>query len=189
MLSHFSHVRLFVIYGPWPARLLCPWGFSRQEYWSGLPCPPLGDFLTQGLNPCLLCPLHLQAGYRVSSLFYRRENKRLRQFKCLAQVILLMNCYSGIQNQAQPLCIKLPCWDGWGSSSSHKEDQGESVITYRYSEKSLLLAPTLAPAFLLWKIAFVHIVRRKNLITDWNVRVLKQRTQTIWYQVLKVVGY
>ena len=25
------------------ARLLCSWGFSRQEYWSGLPCPPLGD--------------------------------------------------------------------------------------------------------------------------------------------------
>ena len=24
-------------------RLLCPWGFSRQEYWSGLPCPPQGD--------------------------------------------------------------------------------------------------------------------------------------------------
>ena len=21
----------------------CPWGFSRQEYWSGLPCPPPGD--------------------------------------------------------------------------------------------------------------------------------------------------
>ena len=20
----------------------CPWGFSRQEYWSGLPCPPPG---------------------------------------------------------------------------------------------------------------------------------------------------
>ena len=23
--------------------LLCPWGFSRQEYWSGLPCPPPRD--------------------------------------------------------------------------------------------------------------------------------------------------
>ena len=22
---------------------LCPSGFSRQEYWSGLPCPPPGD--------------------------------------------------------------------------------------------------------------------------------------------------
>ena len=31
-------------------RLLCPWGFSRQEYWSGLPCPPPGDLP----EPCLL---------------------------------------------------------------------------------------------------------------------------------------
>ena len=30
-------------HGLQPARLLCPWGFSRQEYWSGLPCPPPGD--------------------------------------------------------------------------------------------------------------------------------------------------
>ena len=28
--------------------------FSRQEYWSGVPFPPLGIFLTQGLNICLL---------------------------------------------------------------------------------------------------------------------------------------
>ena len=26
-----------------PTRLLCPPGFSRQEYWSGLSCPPPGD--------------------------------------------------------------------------------------------------------------------------------------------------
>ena len=37
-------------------------GFSRQEYWSGLPCSPQGIFLTQGLNPCFLCLLHWQAG-------------------------------------------------------------------------------------------------------------------------------
>ena len=30
---------------PWTVatRLLCPWGFSRQESWSGLPCPPPRD--------------------------------------------------------------------------------------------------------------------------------------------------
>ena len=33
---------------PW---ILCPWDFSRQEYWSGLPCPPAGVFPTQGSNP------------------------------------------------------------------------------------------------------------------------------------------
>ena len=32
-------------------------GSSRQEYWSGLPCPPEGIFPTQGSNPCLLCLL------------------------------------------------------------------------------------------------------------------------------------
>ena len=38
MLNHFSHVRLQ------PTRLLCPWGFSRQECWSGMACPPPGLF-------------------------------------------------------------------------------------------------------------------------------------------------
>ena len=27
------------------------WGFSRQEYWSGLPCPPQGDPPNPGLIP------------------------------------------------------------------------------------------------------------------------------------------
>ena len=40
----------------WPCRLLpasflCPWGFSRQEYWSGLPCPPPGDLPDPGMEP------------------------------------------------------------------------------------------------------------------------------------------
>ena len=38
-------------YGLWPPRLLCPWGFSRQEYWSGLPCPPPGDLPDPGIEP------------------------------------------------------------------------------------------------------------------------------------------
>ena len=27
------------------------WGFSRQEYWSGLPCPPPGDPTNLGIEP------------------------------------------------------------------------------------------------------------------------------------------
>ena len=33
------------------AMLLCPWGFSRQEYWSGLPCPPPEDLPNPGIPP------------------------------------------------------------------------------------------------------------------------------------------
>ena len=32
------------------ARLLCPWGFSRQEYWNGLPSPPPEDLTNPGIE-------------------------------------------------------------------------------------------------------------------------------------------
>ena len=48
------------------ARLLCPWGCSRKEYWIGLPCHPPGDFpmgiFPQGLYLHLLHLLLWQAG-------------------------------------------------------------------------------------------------------------------------------
>ena len=28
-----------------------PWGFSTQEHWSGLPCPPPGDLPDSGIEP------------------------------------------------------------------------------------------------------------------------------------------
>ena len=34
-----------------PTRLLCPCRFSRQEYWSGQLCPPLGDLPNPGIKP------------------------------------------------------------------------------------------------------------------------------------------
>ena len=34
-----------------PVRLLCPWGFSRQEYWSGLPYLPPGDLPNPRIEP------------------------------------------------------------------------------------------------------------------------------------------
>ena len=34
-----------------PTRLLCPWGFSRQEYRNGLPCPPPGGLPDPRVNP------------------------------------------------------------------------------------------------------------------------------------------
>ena len=47
MLSQFNHVWLSGTL--WMAA--CPCGFSRQEYWSGLPCPTPGDLLDPGIEP------------------------------------------------------------------------------------------------------------------------------------------
>ena len=48
-----SHVRLFVT--PWTVAYQAPlsMGFSRQEYWSGLPFPSPEDLPDQGSNPGL----------------------------------------------------------------------------------------------------------------------------------------
>ena len=43
VLSHSVMSSSLQPYGLQPGRLFCPCRFSRQEYWSGLPCPPLGD--------------------------------------------------------------------------------------------------------------------------------------------------
>ena len=34
----------------WSPQLLCPWGFSGQEYWSGLPHVPPGDLPDLGIQ-------------------------------------------------------------------------------------------------------------------------------------------
>ena len=37
-------------------------GFSKQEYWSGLPCSPPGDLPDPGVEPMSLTFLHWQVG-------------------------------------------------------------------------------------------------------------------------------
>ena len=39
------------VLGLQPARLLCPWGISNQEPWSGMSCPPPGDLPNPGIEP------------------------------------------------------------------------------------------------------------------------------------------
>ena len=60
VLTRFSCVQLFGTL--WLIALHAPLsvGFSMQQYWGALPCPPPGDLPTQGSNPCLLRLLHRQ---------------------------------------------------------------------------------------------------------------------------------
>ena len=55
-----------------PTRLLCPWGFSRQEYWSGLPCPPPGDLSKPEMEPrwILYCLNHQGSPIATQSILF-----------------------------------------------------------------------------------------------------------------------
>ena len=58
-----SHVRLFAT--PWTVAHQAPlsMGFSRQEYWSRLPCPPPGDLYNPALKPVFPAASALQADF------------------------------------------------------------------------------------------------------------------------------
>ena len=45
-----SRVQVFETWWTVATRLLCPWGFSRQEDCSGLPCPPRWDLPNSGIE-------------------------------------------------------------------------------------------------------------------------------------------
>ena len=54
MLSSLSHVRLFAALQTVAHLAPLSLGFSRQDYWSGLPCPPPGDLPNSGTEPTSL---------------------------------------------------------------------------------------------------------------------------------------
>ena len=51
VLSRFSHVQLFSTHWTVACQAPLSMGFSRQEYWCGLPCPPPGDLPNSGTEP------------------------------------------------------------------------------------------------------------------------------------------
>ena len=61
MLSCFSCVQLLVPLWTIARQALLSVGFSRQEYCSGLPCPPPGDIPNPGIKPAALAAPTLQA--------------------------------------------------------------------------------------------------------------------------------
>ena len=66
MLSCFSFVQLFETLWTEDCLASLSMVFSMQEYWSGLPCPSLGDLSDQIMEPGLFSLLHWQ----VSCLFF-----------------------------------------------------------------------------------------------------------------------
>ena len=55
---------------PWTVACQAPlsMGFSRQEYWSGLPFSPPGDFLDPGIKPTSSVSPALAGGFFITEL-------------------------------------------------------------------------------------------------------------------------
>ena len=64
-----SHVQLFAA-----TRLLCPWDFSRQGYWSGLPLPTPGNLPNPVIEPASLASPDLEGGFFTTSATWEAQS-------------------------------------------------------------------------------------------------------------------
>ena len=69
MLSHLSSVRL--------CQAPLSKGFSRQEYWSWLPCPPPGDLPDPGIKPTSLISRTLAGGFFTTGATWQGQKGKL----------------------------------------------------------------------------------------------------------------
>ena len=77
---------------PWTVapRLLCPWGFSRKEYWNGLLFPSLGDLPDPGIKPtCLTSPALAGRFFTTSATWEALQN-------VFVLLIIIWNCLAGV---------------------------------------------------------------------------------------------
>ena len=74
VLSHFSHVWLFVTLWVIAHQVPLSMGFSRQEYSSRLPCPPPRDLPDPGVEPASLMSLSLADGFFTASPIWEAPN-------------------------------------------------------------------------------------------------------------------
>ena len=73
VLSHFSQVQLFMTLWTIAHQTPLSMGFSRQEYWSGLLCPPPGDLPDSGVGPTSLMSPALGGEFFTASATWEAE--------------------------------------------------------------------------------------------------------------------
>ena len=86
-------------------------GFSRQEYWTGLPCPPSGDLPDPGIKPTSLLSLAL-AG-RFFTTVPSRKPQQLEELSLFAWVLkglffIFFFSISGIRDGLDRSKVRLP---------------------------------------------------------------------------------
>ena len=110
-----NHVRLFAI--PWTVahQSSLSMRFPRQEYWSGLPCPPPGDLPPPRDGTCISCVSCI--GKWILYLCTTWEDPRMNY---IWQIVLFNPLTWGVviiylENMYMMVCI---CWDIQGSEVS-----------------------------------------------------------------------
>ena len=114
-----SCLTLCNLHGLQPPRLLSPWGFSRQEYWTGLPFPSPGDLSNPGIK-------HRSPTLQVVLYCLSHQSRRMDTRTCITESLLYVyvsaakSCltlcnptnYSLLGSSVRGIFFRQECWSG-----------------------------------------------------------------------------
>ena len=111
-------------------------GFSRQEYWSGLPCPPPGGLPDPGIEPASPATPALQADSFPAESPAGKPKRKCTSFK------FIQNC---LKNQWLPWSCEDGCMQAQGHIFSLHDPQrqaGQTSLYFSERPRRALLLPT-----------------------------------------------
>ena len=100
MLGRFSQVTLWTVVLHAPQSM----GFSRQEYWSGLPYPPPGDLPDPGIKPVSLISPALAGRFITTSAIWEAPFIP----RSVLNALLALTTFSCYLYELVPLLIQFP---------------------------------------------------------------------------------
>ena len=105
MLNHFSLVPHYVT--PWTAASQAPLsvGFSRQEYWSELPCPSPEDLPSPGFEPVFLTSPALAGGFVTTSTIWEAPSGQFEWPKTLHNLISIQQGFKLLLGKDFSCCL------------------------------------------------------------------------------------
>ena len=110
-LSHFSRIQLFATLWTAAHQASLSIRFSRQEYWSGFPCPPLEDLPDPGIKPTFPAlqedSLPSEPLGKSSASKAQHESSSLRGLSILLWVLVLPPCTSMVPLRQPDLLVSL----------------------------------------------------------------------------------
>ena len=120
MLSCFRSVRLC---GTTARQASLSMGFSRQEYWSGLPCPPPGDLWKPETELASLMSLVLAGRFFTTSTIWKPHilsgilNLAVRVPVSVLLLIFIIHCWEYLSIYMTQLILSLSLKTLWSSPS------------------------------------------------------------------------
>ena len=154
MLSHFSHVQLFAT--PLTAACQIPLsiGFSRQEYWNRLPCPPSGDLPHSRMEPTsFMFPASAGGFFSTSSTFGLQS---------------LLKFLSSRRTSQEIMSLPYKIWQVLWQSSSVLIPREFTIATVCYSGPRSGTVGGVLAGWRDWKINDINLWLHRELIKHYH---------------------